>query len=680
MGIRFKSIKSELVIISSAAIGVLLIGILVFSSIRLSKDTEERIEQGLHASLQLAVQKIQGFFQTRGRVVETFLANPQLTDWFNNYTERQKDLSNDADYKKITRMFDTLVKSDDPIKASFFASAHTGEYFDNSGRYENPDYYATKRPWWGKALKKGGLFVTKPEIDYNDKTVVCSIKQTVYNDHKELIGIAGIDILLSTLQEDIKAKLKYQGQGEAFVINHDGSIIFFPAKDSQAKDIKTLSDVDAVIENSGGFARLASEMVSKKSGIQDVRWGGTTHLVGFEPIMLETPNIKWIAGIIIPETIKSDPVKKSVLHASYGVLGILITLILIILYVARRISLPLNRLVDAMEDVAQGEGDLTYRLDDNNSNEIGLLARWFNAFLEKLQGIIKSIAGNSEKLSSSSKELLTISKEMAGGAEQMSQKFNTVAAAADEMSSNMTAVASASEQSSSNINMVSAAAEEMTGTINEIAQNTEKTRATASEAAKRAHQASDNINSLSRAAQEIGQVVETITDISEQTNLLALNATIEAARAGEAGKGFAVVASEIKDLANQTAKATLEIKENIDGIQSSTKLTVSEIEQVTQGISEANEMIDTVAAAVEEQSITTKEIASNVNQAALGIQDVTQSVTQSSTVANEIARDITEVNQEAQKMSENSSRVNANADDLKTLSDELNRTVDQFKV
>ena len=175
-------------------------------------------------------------------------------------------------------------------------------------------------------------------------------------------------------------------------------------------------------------------------------------------------------------------------------------------------------------------------------------------------------------------------------------------------------------------------------------------------------------------------MVQTITDISEQTNLLALNATIEAVRAGDAGKGFAVVASEIQDLARRTAEATLEIKEKINGIQTSTEMTVAEIEKVTIRINDANEMIDTVAAAVEEQSATTKEIADNVNQAALGNREVTENVSQSSTAANDIAQDIMEVNQAASKVSEHSSRINSNADDLSTLADELNRTVDLFKV
>jgi len=370
-----------------------------------------------------------------------------------------------------------------------------------------------------------------------------------------------------------------------------------------------------------------------------------------------------------------NSIKTQILVTACIVICLIISIVLCLQLI---VSKPLNRTVAMIEDIAKGEGDLTKRLEVLSNDEVGSLAKWFNVFVEKLQGIIVDIAGNSEKLNDSSDDLLKISNEMSKGSDMMFEKSNTVAAAAEEMGSNMSSVASASEESSTNINMVSAAAEEMTSTINEIARNTEKTRVTSNETVSRAKTASGNIGKLSKSAQEIGKVVETINDISEQTNLLALNATIEAARAGEAGKGFAVVASEIKSLAKQTADATLEIKAKIEGIQDSTQETVSEVEEITTAISSVNEMVDTVAAAVEEQSATTKEIASNVTQAAQGIQEVTENVNQSSTVANDIAKEIAEVNQSSNEMSENSSQVNDSASVLSQLSDELKKTVTLF--
>ncbi len=380
-------------------------------------------------------------------------------------------------------------------------------------------------------------------------------------------------------------------------------------------------------------------------------------------------------------TIASNNINKSVKTQIVVGLGIVCVLIAsIMLCLNFIVAKPINKTVLMIKDIAQGDGDLTKRLTINSNDEIGELGKWFNSFVEKLQGIIKNIAGNSGDVNQASEKLLTVAKRMSEGSAGMSEKSQSVAAAAEEMSTNMTSVAAAAEQSTSNINMVSAAAEEMTSTINEIARNTEKTKETSNEAAKKTQSASSNINALTSSALEIGKVIEAINDISEQTNLLALNATIEAARAGAAGKGLAGVAAERKALAKQTADSTVKKKEKIGQIQNSTKESVTEIEQVTKAILSANEMIDTVAAAVEEQSVTTREIAENVNQAARGIQDVTENVTQSSLVAGEIAKDIADVNTSSTEMTENSHQVTNSSESLRKLSEGLNKTVDQFVI
>ncbi|MBU1193662.1 MAG: methyl-accepting chemotaxis protein [Proteobacteria bacterium] len=364
-----------------------------------------------------------------------------------------------------------------------------------------------------------------------------------------------------------------------------------------------------------------------------------------------------------------------------GILTIGIILgIFIAFFIGRGITLPLNAAVDGLKDIAQGEGDLTTRLEIRTRDELGQLCENFNTFMEKMQKIIRDIAGNTQQLDNSTAQFLIVSQKMSEGSQVISESSTAVAAAAEEMSSNLTSVAAAAEQSSTNIAMVSAAAEQMTSTINEIAQNTGKTRESSNHAVTRTKNASENINTLSISAQKIGRVVETINDISEQTNLLALNATIEAARAGEAGKGFAVVANEIKELARQTAEATLDIKEKIKSIQNSTQGTVAEIEEVVIAINNVNEMIDTVSAAVEEQSVTTKEIASNVTQAAQGIQEVTENVAQSSSVSAEIAKDIAQLNQVSLGMSENSSRVDSGTEELGRLAQALKQTVGQFRI
>ncbi len=344
------------------------------------------------------------------------------------------------------------------------------------------------------------------------------------------------------------------------------------------------------------------------------------------------------------------------------------------------ITKPLNQVVAGLKDIAEGEGDLTHRLEVKSQDEMGELARWFNIFIEKIQVVIRDVSQNAGLLQDSSQQLLGIAKQMSSGADQTSGKANTVATAGEEMSANMGSMASAMGEASGNVSMVAAAIEEMTSTINQIAENAEKASKITSGAVAQTENASVQISELGESAKNIGKVIETITDISEQVNLLALNATIEAARAGEAGKGFAVVANEIKELARQTSTATNEIKQRVEGIQHSTRGTVAEITNITKVVNEVNLIVGVIAGAVDEQSSATKEIASNISQAAAGINDVNQNVSEGSVVSAQIAQDISEVKDAAQMMSSNSLQVDQSATALSKLAGELNAMVHRFKV
>ena len=341
---------------------------------------------------------------------------------------------------------------------------------------------------------------------------------------------------------------------------------------------------------------------------------------------------------------------------------------------------PVQQTVVALKDIAQGDGDLTKRIEIQAQDEIGELAGWFNTFIEKLQGIIKKVAENSSSVNQSATGLSAIATQMAGGADQSSSLANTVSESATGMCDNLNTIVSAIEESSSNASMVAAAAEEMNATIGEIAKNAENGRNISDQAVSKAKDASSQMNALEEAAQSIGKVVETINDISEQVNLLALNATIEAARAGEAGKGFAVVANEIKDLAKQTAGATQDIKDKIANIQGSTKNTITVIDEISSVINNVNELVSTIATAVEEQSSATQEIADNIGQASQGINQVSSNVTQSSSVASEISQKMEVLNQSSGEMSNSSSQVKMSAEELQQMAATLNKIVGSFKV
>ena len=491
-----------------------------------------------------------------------------------------------------------------------------------------------------------------------------------------------------TMIRKLNDKIRFETDKSGYFFVYDGTVNVSlpPKKDAQGKDLGSIQDKNGVklvqilrdkSKQGGGFL----EYIWPKPGAGDQPKLSYAEMIPGTAMWIGTG--VYIDNITAYEQHMADEIGGMVSRRTTSMLivsGIIFTTIIALcLVIAFGIVRALKEMVASFQDIAEGEGDLTKRIQIESKDEISELAGWFNTFLEKLQDMIKRIADNSVHVDRSSSELAEIADMMSASAGETSGRADNVAAAAEEMSTNLNNVAAAMEESSTNTSMVATAAEQMTATINEIAQNAEKARGIADQAVHKAGEASGQMDELGQAAQGIGKVVETITEISEQVNLLALNATIEAARAGEAGKGFAVVANEIKELAKQTSAATLEIKEKIAHIQGSTDVTVKGIEEISTVINSINEIVGTMATAVEEQSVATREIATNIGQASQGIQEVNENVNQSSAAAGQITQDIAMVNQSSAEMASSSGQVKESAEDLKRMATELSTIVGSFK-
>jgi methyl-accepting chemotaxis protein len=484
-------------------------------------------------------------------------------------------------------------------------------------------------------------------------------------------------------------KIRYESDKSGYFLVYDGTtnVALPPKKELQGKDLAGIKDKNGVMivqemrdkaKSGGGFVNY----IWSKPGAGDTRKLTYAEMIPGTSMWIGTgvylDNIEAYQARMAGEI--GSMVSSRTTHMVLVSGIIFAAIIALCLSIAFGIVRALKEMVVSFQDIAEGEGDLTKRIEIASKDEIAELAGWFNTFLEKLQAMIQKIANNATQVDHSSTELSEIATMMSGGAGETSRRADNVATAAEEMSANLNNVAAAMEQSSTNTSMVATAAEEMTATINEIARNAEKARAISDEAVHKAGETSGQMDGLGQAAQGIGKVVETITEISEQVNLLALNATIEAARAGEAGKGFAVVANEIKELAKQTSAATLEIKEKIQNIQGSTDGTVKGINEISEVINNVNEIVGTIATAVEEQSAATREIATNIAQASRGIQEVNENVNQSSTVAAEITSDISVVNQSSSEIANSSDQVKVSGNDLKRMAEELKGIVGSFKI
>ncbi len=350
------------------------------------------------------------------------------------------------------------------------------------------------------------------------------------------------------------------------------------------------------------------------------------------------------------------------------------------IFFAMNIKKSVDEVVYILKETSQREGDLTRIIISASNDEIGDLAYWFNKFTRNLRGIIKKIIEHAEFLEKSSDELAKFSLHLSEGAENMSSQSNMAATSSEEMSANISSAAAFMEQAEANVYLVASATEEMTSSINEIAGNSEKARIVSVNAVSYARNASSKVDALGEVAKDISKITGVIAEISEQTNLLALNATIEAARAGDAGRSFAVVASEIKELAGQTAAATQEIRERIQGIQLSTTGTITEIKKISEVIEDVNGIVEGIAAAVEEQAVTTREIAGNIAQASEGNQEVSKKVAESASVSKGIARDVATVHDSANGIAEDSTILYKNAEELSRMAEQLKNIVDNFIV
>ena len=328
---------------------------------------------------------------------------------------------------------------------------------------------------------------------------------------------------------------------------------------------------------------------------------------------------------------------------------------------------------DLQADVAAAaaEDGRPFRMAADRKDEFGVVAQALRAFREARIQAARLADENCETAKrheeASRRAMLTLADDFQAGighvvegvsaaATELHSSAAAMSATAEETSKQATTVAAASEQASANVQTVASATEELSGSIHEIGRQAGQSSRIAGQAVAEVEAANAKVQGLVSAARKIGEVVALITDIADQTNLLALNATIEAARAGEAGKGFAVVASEVKNLANQTARATEEIGAQIGGIQTATQEAVGAIEGIGRIIAQMNEIAGGIAASVEEQGAATGEIARNVEQAASGTQEVSSTigiVTQAAGETGEAAGQIVHAADELSRQAEN---------------------------
>lgn len=500
------------------------------------------------------------------------------------------------------------------------------------------------------------------------------------------VGVLAIQMPIDKINSVMNVGDTLGSNGEAYLVAADG----LPRSDSR-RDPEHRSIINAFRNPSSGT--IESEAVQKalrgESGIiRTTNYLGDETLSGFAPINVF--GLKWAivtdepvdSALAAVETIteSTQEAQTSLLFWFVGLtLGAIAIIVPFALWTVRNLMNPIHATLNTLRDIAEGEGDLTRRLDASRHDELGELAKWFNAFADRIHDVVCVVADNSSALSASSTQLSQTADSLASGVSSSKQQSASVSAAAEEMSVNMQQVADNTDSMSQTIRSVAASVEEMNQTIREISRNAERSASVAGEAANLVQVSNDKIANLGQSANEIGKVIEVIQDIAEQTNLLALNATIEAARAGEAGKGFAVVATEVKELAKQTAAATDDIRSRIEAIQTSTMDAVSSIREISEVINNVNEVSRTIASAVEEQSITTRQISENVSTTAAAAESVARGVSETALASREITENIARVDSVLMQTAHGADESKSAGVRLNELAVEMNGLIGRFR-
>jgi methyl-accepting chemotaxis protein len=461
--------------------------------------------------------------------------------------------------------------------------------------------------------------------------------------HDRAIGVR--DVVLAATPDEARPELTVMDQLAA------------KYADSAQKMDAMFADGDAVTQQEkdalAGIKAVEQETLPLAARVVELRMAG--NVAEARTVLLEQAKpafIKWLKAINVfidleesmnrAETAQARGIAGNFMRTMVFLCMLAIVVAVIVAWrITRSITGPLAETGAVLARVASG--DLTARLDVTGKDEVSDMGRSVNTALTAIGSAMGGIAASTEGLTSASHRISALSARIAGGAEESSAQATVVADAAGDVSRS--------------IQTVAAGAGEMGASIQEIAKNAQGAAAVAGQAVEAMESTTATVEQLGESSRMIGDVVKTISSIAEQTNLLALNATIEAARAGEAGKGFAVVANEVKELSQETARATDDIARRVETIQTDTTSAVAAIADVSRVITQMHEYQVTISAAVEEQTATTDEMGRSVAQAASGSVQIADNIGGVANVARATTTSVTDAQQAADELSGISSQL-----------------------
>ncbi|AVH35141.1 methyl-accepting chemotaxis protein [Pseudomonas monteilii] len=471
-----------------------------------------------------------------------------------------------------------------------------------------PDGYDPRtRPWYKDGMNAAGATLTEPYIDMTTNKMVIGILSKVSSS----VGVVGGDLALDGLVQIINS-LNFGGMGYAFLVNDQGKVLVHPDKDLV---MKSLSDL---------FPQHTPKLTGELTEVQS---DGQARLLTFTPIT-GLPSANWYIGLSV------DKDKAFSMLSTFRTSAVIATVVAVVIIIGllglliRVLMQPLHTMTRAMEDIAEGEGDLTKRLRIHNHDEFGILGNAFNRFVERIHSSIREVSSATEQVNEVALRVISASNSSMTNSDEQSNRTNSVAAAINELGAAAQEIAGNAAQASQHASSARLLAEEGQQVV-------ERNIAAMNRLSDLIVTSSEHIETLNSKTVNIGQILEVITSISQQTNLLALNAAIEAARAGEAGRGFAVVADEVRNLAHRTQESAQQVQTMIEELQVGARESVETMDQsqrhsqdsvqianqagerldsVTVRIGEIDGMNQSVATATEEQTAVVEAINMDINE------------------------------------------------------------------
>jgi len=518
--------------------------------------------------------------------------------------------------------------------------------------------------WYNCSIHSAAMCVIEPSL-FQGK-LVTTITVPLYKE-QQVIGVMGIDLKIDLLQRyaDQADQALFDGAGNVSIISNKGLLV---ARDGESRLLGKLASatLNMPIELNDWLS----------AGVEQSMWSSDNQLLTvFMPIKLGTTN--WGILITMPrEKVMADALAVNQLLKNQAdeslkiqlLTGIIVTSIglLIIWFAAVKLVAPIKSVVNRLQDIASGEGDLTLRLEVKSNDEVGELAIWFNRFLDTLQGMIKQVIESADTLSKTAIKANEIAAQSRHGSEAQFREVDMVASASEEMTQTSTVVV---ENAGVAVEMASQAEQSAQEGQMVVQQSADSMQ----ELVERMALAVPVANELEKNSNNIDEILSVILSISEQTNLLALNAAIEAARAGEQGRGFAVVADEVRQLAGRTHDSVDQIRMVIEQLQAGTK-------SVTSAISEGNHLAIETAQQVKLAVSSLDQISSFVTKIQAMNSEIVHAAEEQKTVSTEVNVNVANIRGLSETILGKSTESEEIGQSIKVLSEHQQHLVGQFKV